>query len=62
MDEQIAEPETNEIVTDENGYTYKKAKQWDLFNSFNFESDELRGVICDADPGNAGITQEMLSY
>ena len=54
--EQISEPQEGEIYTDVDGYTYKKPKKWDLFNSFQFESDDLKSVIIDADPGNAGIT------
>ena len=62
VDEQICEPKEGQIYTDEFGYTYKKPKKWDLLNSFEFESDDLATVIRDANPGNAGITEDILAY
>ena len=38
------------------------SKSYNFKNAFKFDSEDLRAVIEEADPGNTALTQEMLNF
>lgn len=48
--------------TDSDGFQIEEPKQWNYDNSFEFESEDLKMVIMEVDPGNTALTKSMLEY
>ena len=51
-----------QVFTDADGYEVKLPKDWTLDNAFEFETEELKQIYQDADPGNCVLTEEMKAF
>ena len=49
-------------IFEKDGYKYQVPKQWGLQNAFKFETEELKQMYADVDPGNCALTQAMKDY
>lgn len=65
MEDEFKDAEDNENpveYTDAEGYQRIDQKWFDFKNAFTYDSEQLREVIGQANPGNTAVTEEMKEY
>ena len=60
--ENQAQDDGSIVTTDSDGNTIRIPKKWDYDNAFVYETEELRKIFQDVDPGNTALTEEMKKY
>lgn len=48
--------------SDPDGFEYRIPRHWDFDNAFEYETEELKKIFHDVDPGNCVVTQEMIDF
>ena len=60
--EQTQGPDGTTLVTDSAGFEYELPQKWNINNAYKFANADLDQITRGADPGNAGVTEQMKSY